>query len=354
MLALACCQADQRFDQPRLICDLCAAPGGKASALVESIGTGFVLANEVIQSRVAALAYNLARTGNDRYAIASLDPQELARRLPGIFDVVLVDAPCSGQTLLGRGKQSMSAVFEKQVKHSAARARRILDAATKLVRTGGSIVFSTCTFADAENESQVDWLLDQGSLQPAPVANLAQYRSGPSGCTYRLWPHQHGCAGSFAASMMSTSSTGGDIPKQRRQKRQEVSRLPSQLADQLSSPPTRRLQQESVIYGWPEDVPDWVESVAFRGPEIAYRTGKSWRPSHESALRAENRSGWFKSVIEVDASTAKEYLSGQPIPSAADGWTVVQYQGRPLGWIKASSGIGKNHLPPAARISIDR
>ena len=148
LLALAACDADQESKSPKLVCDLCAAPGGKASALLESIGDGFLLANESIQSRIPPLAFNLARTGVGRYAISSMDPDDLADKLGGIFDLVLVDAPCSGQALLGRGKQSLAAITSAQVEHSAARAKRILAAALKLLRPGGQLVFSTCTFAE--------------------------------------------------------------------------------------------------------------------------------------------------------------------------------------------------------------
>ena len=149
LLALAACGCDQDFkfdtQQPGgpVVCDLCASPGGKASALLEAIGSsGYLLANEPIRSRVAPLAFNLARTGYDRFAISSLDPEVLASTLGGVFDLVVIDAPCSGQALLGRGKQSVSALSPHQIAHRRARQQRILAAATNLLKPGGPDLFT--------------------------------------------------------------------------------------------------------------------------------------------------------------------------------------------------------------------
>ena len=112
LLALALAGADGEGLHGKVVCDLCAAPGGKASALLEAVSDndpdsrGFVLANEVIRNRVAPLQLNLARTGSDRYAISSLDPERLAEQLPQAFDLLMVDAPCSGQAMMSRGKQN--------------------------------------------------------------------------------------------------------------------------------------------------------------------------------------------------------------------------------------------------------
>ncbi|QEF97422.1 Ribosomal RNA small subunit methyltransferase F [Stieleria maiorica] len=354
MLALAACQADAVPERNRLICDLCAAPGGKSSALLESIGDGFLLANEPIKSRIAPLAYNLARTGIDRYAISSLDPEVLHTRLGGVFDLVLADVPCSGQALLGRGKQSLAAVSPAQIEHSALRARRILAAAIGLLRPGGRLVLSTCTFAEAENESQVRWLLDKDGMAPEPIDRLAEYASDDSGCSYRLWPHRHRCAGSFAASLRSdigAAVAAEPASGKKRKRREKPERLPDELGDWFGTAPQRSQVAGAVIRCLPEDAPSWAESISVAGPELAYRTGQTWKPSHEASLR---RSGALRGVqsIEVDDSTARQYLSGQPIACGQTGWCVVRHRGRPLGWVKASRGTGKNHLPVAARMDV--
>ncbi len=351
LLALAAVGADTSALGGQLICDLCAAPGGKASALVEAIGAGsidggFVLANEVIRSRLGALQMNLARTGSDRFAVSNIDPDTLADRLSGVFDIVVVDAPCSGQAMMGRGKQKVSSLSKKQIQHSASRQSRILDAAVRLLRDGGKLVYSTCTFAQAENEAHAERLIGSGVAESEPLGRLAAYESG-AGC-YRLWPHIHDCAGSFAASLRVIQ--GGPAEKRRRRD-QDQAKVPVDLT-QWYEPfaETIRLRTlDSVIFGWPSDAPDWVDDVAVAGPELAHRAGQTWKPSHAAALRRVPRAASLQ-AIEIDDPTAKVYLRGEPIGCDGDGWHVVRLRGRPLGWVKGDGSLGKNHLPTAARM----
>lgn len=353
-LALAAADADRPPQSDRLVCDLCAAPGGKATALLESIGDGFLLANEPVKSRLAPLAFNLARTGSNRYAISSLDPERLADQLPGTFDLVLVDAPCSGQALLGRGKQTLSSISASQIEHSAQRAKRILAAAVRLLRPGGQLVFSTCTFAELENESQVRWLIETvPDLVPEQTPRLASYASDPSQASYRLWPHLHNCAGSFAASLRwhGPENHNNVRPFTARSKRRKTKQEnPASLEEWFSVVPSRIRSAGAVLWGWPEDAPGWVEDIACDGPELAYRTGQTWKPSHAAALRCAP-GVLARRCVELDAEAAIKFLAGSPVACSERGWCVVRYQGRPLGWVKASGGTGKNHLPAAARVT---
>ncbi len=398
LLALAACEADREIpcwfpaDRAALACDLCAAPGGKATALVEAIGErGFVLANESIASRVPPLAYNLARTGSDRYAVASADPARLAERLAGVFDLVLVDAPCSGQALMSRGRQSESSIASRQIEHSAARQRRILASAVELLRPGGMLVYSTCTFAEAENEAQMRQLRESFGMEPVAVPRLAPYASDSpdaDGC-YRLWPHRHATAGSFAAVMrrpglaaevggaesnrLDATAIGARAADATAKKRRPKKRRKGNLQDSpegLGKGPAGevtagdleswfgrvdRVRLQPVggsLIGWPDDAPDWAESVALSGPELAYRTGRTWKPAHGAAVRRGASSRRPKTVA-LDTEAATRFLAGEPIPLSERGWHVVTWRGRPLGWVKGDGRQGKNHLPAAARVRID-
>ena len=334
----------------KIVCDLCASPGGKASALVEAIGdSGFLLANEPIRSRVPSLAHNLARTGSDRYVISTLDPDALAKTVPASFDVVLVDAPCSGQALIARGRQSASALTEKQIQHSASRQRRILSAAIRLLRDGGQLAYSTCTFALEENEQQVNWLIDEQGLRAEPCSWLRDYASREAPASYRLSPDQHPCAGSFAASLRLENA----LADEKAFRGIKSPKIEADLAAWLeaSSEHSRLIQTATNLYSIPWDSPAWAEKVVAVGPELAYRTGKVWKPAHAAALRSLGRYRVLQK-IEIDEKTAKQFLSGETIPCAQKGWIVAQNAGRPLGWIKSNGQVGKNHLPSASRYTL--
>ncbi|MFG0267478.1 MAG: SAM-dependent methyltransferase [Rhodopirellula sp. JB055] len=380
LLALAAAEAHTDSLSVQLVCDLCAAPGGKATGLLEAIGhDGFLLANEPIRSRVAPLAYNLSRTGSDRYAVSCEDPDALAEKLPGVFDTILIDAPCSGQALLSRGRQSKGAVNESMVATNAARQQRILTAAHKLLRPGGTIVYSTCTFAVAENEAQVDWMTRELQMQPSPVDALSDYQSSLTECGYRVWPHRDGCAGAFAARLdkpsdPESSDDAAEFAEAefaeapwllRRGVLQSEQPLDSACDELIRSvlgtcsetetdgTSVLLRQRDWIAEAFCKGAPEWVKQDWTMGPEVAHRTGQTWKPSHACALRhTDDPFTANAGRIELDDAQAATYLAGGTVPTDRRGWQIVQHRGRPLGWVKADGRIGKNHLPTHARMQV--
>jgi len=201
--------------QPRpgeWICDLCAAPGGKASAILEAMqGEGCLVANESIRTRVHALEHVLGRTGQANYIVTSWDPDEMASRLPEVFDAILVDAPCSGQMLVGKSKRDENAWHPSQIFHCAQRQTRILNAAIRMLKPNGRLVYSTCTFAEVENEAQIRRLVQEypGAFEPIERIPLKKWASPVASGCYRLWPHRDSCAGGFAAGLWRTDRNLG-------------------------------------------------------------------------------------------------------------------------------------------------
>ena len=338
LLALAVAGTTTDRLKDRTVCDLCASPGGKASAMIELIGNGLVVANEPIGSRLAPLAVNLARTGSDRYVITRRDPDDLATSMAGRFDLVLIDAPCSGQTMVGRGKQGKSSAGEAMIAVNVARQRRILAAAAAMIRPGGRLVYSTCTFAVAENEDQIRWLSAETDLVADPVAGLEPYASGLHPACYRTWPHRHGCDGSFAASMRLPGGEGPADPGDAMPTALDDAATEAFAAYYGNDRPIFLSQRDWIVEGWPRPLPDWIGPIA-GGPEWMHRVGKTWRPSHAAALRPGHRS-----TIAVDNREAAAYLAGQSIACQVRGWSVVVHDDRPLGWIK---GDGRGRQEPS-------
>ena len=104
----------------------------------------------------------------------------------------------------------------------------------------------------------------------------------------------------------------------------------------------------SVVFGWPSDGPDWVDELAVAGPELLHRTGQTWKPAHAAALRR-GEARIARNRLDIDSELACRFAIGESIPCEPAGWQVVYYDGRPLGWVKGVSGVGKNQLPTAAR-----
>ena len=206
------------------------------------------------------------------------------------------------------------------------------------------------------------------------------------GC-YRVWPHVHGSAGSFAAALTLGEETAPDesqdskefpgeikaLSKRKRtsrRTRRPVSKLPPELIeffDESALGQCQLLTGETNVFGFAENAPDWVQAhvehgFSITGPEIAYRTGKTWKPSHEASLRRQG-CRLANKVMPLTENQAINFVAGLPVQFESGsagthdqitpdrrGWVVAQYRERPLGWVKCSSREGKNHLPPAIRM----
>lgn len=334
------------------IADVCAAPGGKATAILEIVGPGggFLLANEPIHGRLPPLEYNLARVGFPRFLMTARDPEQLATSWAERFDAVLVDAPCTGQALVGRGRQSAFSFSEDRVVHAAARQRRILDASSMLVQSGGRLVYSTCTFAPAENEQVVAAFLQQHTdWRVEPVAGLEQWMSPLEPGGYRLYPHRDRCAGAYAILLRRDGSV---TESDRRRIAHPVETLePLEIGDAMvgSTRSGVRTRRERRWEEWPQDIARLVDDGSAQGSEIAYQPGKHWMPAHALAVRRD--ANWVPvATVNLDDDSAGRYLQGLALPAGPLGWCVARWHGHPLGWLRGIRDRCNNGLPASARL----
>lgn len=343
-----------------VVADVCAAPGGKATSILETVGpgTGFLLANEPIRGRAAALQWTLGRVGFSRYVTSQYDVEELAEFLPECFNKVLVDAPCSGQTLVGRGKQSTASFDSTQIEHSAARQKRIIRAAAQLVRPGGKLVYSTCTFAVEENEQVAQALLDEDNRwEVVQLEELRHWASPIAPGGYRLWPHRDRCAGAYAICLHLRPGCGGEdevsTPATLERTRNTSTRLPDEVADVLDRAGTLTaflpVEAGRQWFSVPENAPGWLERIRFAGSEIAYSPAKVWLPAHALSLRRD--ATWqATNIVELSDSDAQKFLQGLTLDAQAPGWSVITWKSHPLGWIHSNQQRANNSLPQAARL----
>ncbi|NLM79166.1 MAG: SAM-dependent methyltransferase [Ruminococcaceae bacterium] len=200
------------------VLDLCAAPGGKATRLAADLeDSGLLWANEISRQRVRALQRTLELTGCAQAVITSETPERLAERLPGYFDAVLADAPCSGAGMFRRDPGAVRSYQSYGSEHCLPLQRSILEAAWRMLRPGGRLVYSTCTFSLEENESMVAWFCarhDDCQILPimkAPGVSDGLMLSEPLRHTARIWPHRCAGDGHFCA-LLGKSGTDEASP----------------------------------------------------------------------------------------------------------------------------------------------
>lgn len=187
--------------RPSTVLDLCAAPGGKSVLAWRRFQPDLLCANEVIGKRVAALISNLKRCQIKPVLVTTLDSKKYAELAGSSFDLVIVDAPCSGQSLLLKGKNASGCFHPAVINKNSLRQKRIIANSAKVVAPGGYLAYHTCTFSLDENEQVIKWLLKRfPKFEAVPCPALLEYQSKfvDFPC-YRLWPWQQQGAGAFTA-----------------------------------------------------------------------------------------------------------------------------------------------------------
>lgn len=350
------------------ILDLCAAPGGKATHLVTWMGNqGLLIANDIHQQRARILAENLERWGARNAVVLSETPHRLAARFPAFFDRVLVDAPCSCEGMFRKSERARLEWQLERVKGCALRQVRILASAAQMVRPGGLLAYSTCTFAPEENEGVVADLLRhhtefevvEGALHPgfAPgrpdwLGECPQDLRRQLERTIRLWPHRLPGEGHFIALLRRCGDEGSPAPAgwRGREAPARIRRLYEAFCrEHLANVPAwdRLTLFRSDLYQYPLAAPDLSGLRVIRpGWRLgAVRRGR-FEPSHALALGLTRHD--VRQVLELPAEgdEVTAYLRGEPLRTEGpDGWVLVTVNGHPLGWGKRARNIVKNRYP---------
>ena len=346
------------------ILDLCAAPGGKSTQIAAALGdAGLLVSNDPEPGRARALAGNLERMGVPNAIVVSELPAKLADAWPERFDAILVDAPCSGEGMFRRDPQSRAEWSPASPEGCARRQAGILDCAARMLRPGGRLVYSTCTFNRPENEGSILGFLDRHpDFSPE---DFALSGVGPSeGGMLRLWPHRLRGDGHFVARLRKAGAPGeakAPGPKVDREAAELLSGLCREAC--LTIPAAWRFstarpgQRENLLparrgdrlFLLSADAPDTAGLRVVSPGLCVARIGRSHiEPEHALAMALPPRLAQRR-VLLPDAQ-ALAFLRGEALHAAGDrGWTLVTWRGLPLGWGKAVDGTLKNHLPKGLR-----
>ena len=329
------------------ICDLCAAPGGKTTQIAgRMLGDGFLLCNEINPKRAKILSRNIERMAVPNALITNEHPANLASRFPGFFDRVLVDAPCSGEGMFRKEEAAVTDWSQETVEMCARRQAEILHSAAQMLRPGGRLVYSTCTFAPEEDEMAVEaFLQSHPEFEPeildapwfVPVANGG----------HRMWPHKLLGEGHFAAVLKKTTGEDSDfLPAAGEKLPKEWISFAKELGIRL--PPGKAVSFGQNLFWVPEDMPDLRRLKVLRpGLELGTVKKDRFEPAHALAL-------WLKECRNTvsfppDSPETAAYLHGEVLPCALQGWCLVKAGNYSIGWGKGDKTQLKNHYPKGLR-----
>lgn len=343
-----------------IILDLCAAPGGKSTQIACAMkGEGVLISNEIIPSRAKILSQNIERLGIRNCVVTSESPQRLAEKYAGVFDKILVDAPCSGEGMFRKNPLAIDEWSLANVKACKARQLDILDCAVRMLKRGGKIVYSTCTFSLEENEEVIDAFLDKYPVFEV-VSGEYKFQSGYAladgnhnsqlAVTQRILPHKHDGEGHFIAVLQNTEERGGEGYLRYKGK------IDKRLASLYNQWQRENLKVDidgnalfgQTLYKVPDGAPDFDRlKVERAGLCLGEFKKDRFEPSHAlaMALRPEEAAR----VISLDKAQAQKYVSGEGVPSDVKGWALTVYNGVSLGWSKGDGSLAKNHYPKGLR-----
>lgn len=310
---------------PVAILDLCAAPGGKTTSIINGMpDSTFIVANEVVPSRAKILRENLIKWGYPDFIITSNKSEDLAR-VGFAFDIISVDAPCSGEGMMRKEETAVNQWSQNLISSCASLQKEILENALKMLKPGGFLIYSTCTFNQIENEDQIEWLVKEKGLVPLDLGLTEDFKI-PGGIDtqypcYRFMPHLTRGEGLFLSVLRKET----DIEEK-----------------QVSIPLLKnRLREYANI------ICDGIPQTVIKG--------KLNLPAPEAPLSIDFNAGDYP-VLELTEKEAISYLRHEAMTLPSDmqkGYIVVSYENLPLGFLKNIGNRANNLYPPEWKIRMN-
>ena len=349
---------------PIKVLDLCAAPGGKSTLINSAIGCNDLLvANEIIKTRVPVLCDNLNRWGTANTIVSNNDPRDFSR-LTGFFDIILVDAPCSGSGMFRKDPQAMNEWSEGNVNLCHQRQERILADVYPALKEDGYLIYSTCSYSHQENEDILDWLCQEFDMESIRIpineswGIVESVSDNQKAWGYRFYPNHVKGEGLFAACLKKR-----EPEKQFHfSKSKENQKLPAKELEIVKS----YIQEPDNFYffkvadPWMAIHKEHKPSVELlqkylylkkSGTRLGQIMGNELVPDHELALSVYiNKDAVLQT--ELNYEQAIQYLRRENIElnTTDKGWSVMSFEGHPLGWAKLLPNRINNYYPKEIRI----
>lgn len=349
------------LDTPIKALDLCAAPGGKSTLLASLISSeSILLANEVIKNRYSTLRQNLQKWGLPITHTSNQDSEGF-QQLDGFFDVVLVDAPCSGEGLFRKDEHARSEWSAEHVTLCVGRQKRILSNAAELVKAGGVLLYSTCTYNDQENKNNTAWLMETFDFEAIELSIPEKWGIVEKAYGYQFYPHRLRGEGFYLACLRKKGVF--QTKKNKKSKPKKVLNPITKKQVELLKPWIKHSESYRFFFDHRDNVvaiPQAQVEVVFEmastlrrydlGLDIGVFKGINFIPSHSLALSTLLHPD--VPAVELERQEALLFLKKEtfPISNPNKGWHLAKYRGLPLGWMKLLPNRMNNYLPKEWRI----
>ena len=348
------------------VLDLCAAPGGKSTELGAKLqGEGLLVSNDISNSRAKALLKNLELFGIPNICVTSETPEKLASVFGPYFDKILVDAPCSGEGMFRKDPDLIKSWLDRGPEAYAPIQREILASAVRMLKPGGLLLYSTCTFAQIEDEDTIEWLLHtEPDIELVPLIPWEGACSGINGMpVIRLFPHKVEGEGHFLALLKKKenaleereTASSEKVPAEVRRLEKESDFLQWEAMLKRSFDRSRMMVRDHMVYYLPECFEKtWNLRYLRTGLLLGEWKKNRFEPSQAVAMALSMREFSQSLSLSSDDERTIRYLKGEtifpnPSESFQKGWVLIGVDGYPLGWAKYTGSSFKNKYYPGWR-----
>ena len=346
----------------KTILDLCAAPGGKSTLLASYFANGFIVSNEVIKQRASVLVENITKWGADNVVVTNNDPKDF-KQLQQFFDVVVVDAPCSGSGLFRKDEKAIEEWSIENVNLCSQRQQRIVADIAACINNDGILIYSTCSYSKAENEDMLDWIVDEFGFTPIAlqipnewgIVETISEKNNAFG--YRFYPDKVKGEGFFIAAFKKQNVTASTIKYKEttlvKTTKKELDIIQSFVAINDNYFLFNQKENNRLFPAkWKQQLQTIASYLYIKkaGIELGAVKGKDFVPSHELAMS--NLKLINTPNVDINKEQALQYLSKKEvnIDTNSLGWVLVKYQTIALGWIKVLPNRFNNYYPTEWRI----
>ncbi|MGZ8558160.1 MAG: methyltransferase RsmF C-terminal domain-like protein [Chitinophagaceae bacterium] len=356
------------LSKPLKILDLSAAPGGKSTHIQSLISKDSLLvSNEVIRSRANVLKHNIIKWGCDNVMVTNNDPKDFAK-LENYFDVIVVDAPCSGSGLFRKEPDAIGQWSLNNVQLCSQRQQRILADTWPALKKGGILIYSTCSYSKEEDEDILDWMIKELVVDPAkwreqlavaPGWGIVTVMGNAGATGYRFWPHKIKGEGFFLACVRKTSGAADSFLTIKKRPEAATKNDLTIIEKWAKTKDHHFIKYKNTAYAWPQQLVNDYSfllsnlRVIYSGTIIGEIVREKLVPDHALALSPLVNELIKKTALNYEQ--AIDYLKRKELKLEAitQGWQLVNYEGHSLGWINVLPNRINNYYPKELRILKD-